>query len=66
MILTHLSFTEIAIYTSETYFQCSAVNTLQKTDPVKEVFPHLGFHFSCDCTFRVHKVTAVLTGQPML
>jgi hypothetical protein len=62
MILTHLSFTEIAIYMSETYFQCSGVTTSQNTNPVEEVFPHLGFHFSCDITVGVYKVTTALTG----
>jgi len=57
-----LLFTEIAIYTLETYVQCSAVTTLQDIYPVMEVFPRLGFHFGCNCTIGVYKVTAALTG----
>jgi hypothetical protein len=62
MILTHLSFTEIVIYTLKTYFQCSGVTTLQETNPVTEEIPHIGFHFGCNCTIGVYKVTAALTG----
>jgi hypothetical protein len=60
-------YCNITVLTHEyTYLQGSGVGTLQQINPSEEELPHLWLHFCLKCTVGVNKITAVITGQPVI